>query len=290
MRITRGEFLRQAGGALAGALVLAERGWAEEIGPKLKLSACDWSLRAKGPDGLEIARRVGLDGLEVSAGRPPNLMRIADLDYRQQYKNNVVKTGVVISSVAMGLLNGLPLATEPDAPLWLEQTIDAARDFGAENILVAFFGKGDLRTDGVLQEDKVDMVVERLKDAAPKAEEAGVVLGIENTLSAKDNLAILDRVKSDNVRVYYDIRNSTSNGYDVPTEIRELGDRLCQIHFKDGEHYLGEGIVKMEPVRDALEAIDYRGWIVLETSIPSEDRDADFRRNAEYVRKLMGIT
>ncbi|MDQ1256360.1 MAG: hypothetical protein QG656_956, partial [Candidatus Hydrogenedentes bacterium] len=32
----------------------------------------------------------------------------------------------------------------------------------------------------------------------------------------------------------------------------------------------------MQPVADALKAIDYQGWIVLETSGPSKDRDADF--------------
>jgi hypothetical protein len=28
---------------------------------------------------------------------------------------------------------------------------------------------------------------------------------------------------------------------------------------------------------------------VLETAIPSKDRDADFKRNADYTRKLLGI-
>ena len=122
-----------------------------------------------------------------------------------------------------------------------------------------------------------------------RVKEAGVILGLENTLSAVQNLDICDRVKSDAVQVYYDIRNSTSNGYDVPAEIRLLDDRMCQIHFKDGSDYLGEGIVEMAPVAEALNDIAYAGWIVLETSTPSKDRNADFKRNAEYVRNLMGM-
>jgi len=289
MKITRRKFLTQTAGGVAGTLALSPSSAAAETAGKLRLSACDWSLQAMGPGGLEIAQRVGLDGLEVSAGNPADTLQIADPAYRQQYKDNVVKTGVVVSSVAMGLLNNAPLASDPRGPAWLEQTIEAAKDLDAKVMLLAFFGEGDLREKRKLKTADVDAVVERLKEAAPKAEQAGVILGLENTLSAKDNLAILDQVQSDAVRVYYDTGNSTSNRYDVPTEIRELGDRICQIHFKDGRYYLGEGKVKMEPVAEAIRAIGYTGWIVLETSIPSKDRDADFKRNAAYVRTLFGM-
>jgi len=290
MHMTRREFMAGAAGGLAGALLASQRCGAEAAAPKLRLSACDWSLRAKGPGGLEIAKRVGLDGLEVSAGSATDTLEIAKPEVRQQYKDAMAETGIVVSSVAMGFLNGAPFSEDPRGPAWLEQTIAGAKDFDAKVILLAFFGKGDLRRKGELKADAVDVVVERLKAAAPVAERAGVVLGLENTLSAKDNLAILDRVKSDAVQVYYDTGNSTYNGYDVPAEIRELGtERICQFHFKDGGHYLGKGKVEMEPVAEAINAIGYQGWLVLETSVPSKDRDADFKTNAEFVRKLFDI-
>ena len=132
------------------------------------------------------------------------------------------------------------------------------------------------------------MVIGRLKDAAPKAKEAGVILGLENTLSAKDNAMILDRVGSDAVLIYYDVGNSTHYGYDVPAEIRMLKGRICQLHFKDYGGWLGTK-VRLEPIRDAINAIGYTGWIVLETKCPTGDRDADFRKNAATVRDLLGL-
>ncbi len=290
MQTTRRQFLAGvAGTGAAGVAALWARGAGAAEAPKYRLSACDWSLRAGGPEGVEVARAVGLDGLEVSAGDSTDTLAIADPAYRQRYKEAFTTTGLVASSLAMGFLNNTPLATDPRGPAWLEQTIDAAADLDAKIILLAFFGNGDLRHEGQLKENDVDAVVERLKDAAPRAEAAGVILGLENTLSAADNLAILDRVKSDAVRVYYDVGNSTGGGYDVPAEIRQLGDRMCQIHFKDGGHFLGEGEVAMEPVAEALDDIGYRGWVVLETAIPTGDRDADFRRNVEFVRTLLDI-
>jgi L-ribulose-5-phosphate 3-epimerase len=295
MTMTRRTFLTRtaaglAGAGVAGACLVSRWSYAQAGASKIRLSACDGSLRAGGPDGLEIARQVGLDGLEVSVGGPADRLQIADPACIQQYKDSMAKFGLPVSSLLMGLLNNDPLASDPRGPAWLEQTIQATKDLGARVILVAFFGKGDLRKDGQLKTDDVDAVVERLKAAAPIAEKAGVVLGIENTLSAQQNLAILDRVKSDAVQVYYDIGNSTDGGYDVPAEIRLLGAHICQFHFKDGGHYLGEGKVKMDPVAEAIQAINYKGWVVLETAVPSRDRDADFKRNIAYVRKLLGAS
>ncbi|MBM4031449.1 MAG: TIM barrel protein [Planctomycetes bacterium] len=289
MGITRREFARGAALGLAAASLTRQALSEEKDVPRIRLSACDWSLGAGGPGGLEVAKHCTLDGLEVSPGGPADKLQIADPKYREQLKAKAKETGIAVSSVAMGLLNGCPLATDPRGPGWLEQCIEATADLGATNILLAFFGAGDLRKNkDELKTDAVDSVVARLKAAAPKAEKAGVVLGLENYLTAKQNLAIIERVGSPAVQVYYDARNSTDVGHDAPAEIRELKGRLCQIHFKDGANYLGEGKVKWEAVRDALNDIAYKGWAVLETSCPSKDRDADFKRNAAFVRKLFG--
>lgn len=286
--MTRRQFLTQTAGVWAAGLWATHPAYAAGDAPGFRLSACDWSLGASGPAAVQVARGVGLDGLEVSAGDASDVLAIADPACRRQYKDAFRATGIVASSVAMGLLNGAPLAEDPRGPAWLEQTIDAADDLGAKVILLAFFGKGDLRSGTDLKTKEVDVVVERLKEAAPRAQSAGVILGIENMLSASQNLAVLDRVKHDAVQVYYDVGNSTGAGYDVPAEIRLLGKRICQFHFKDGKHFLGEGNVKMDPIVEAIRDIGYSGWLVLETSTPSGNRDADFRRNAMFLRKLFG--
>ena len=290
MTLTRREFVQRGMLGLVAAGLAPRIIGAEAGSPGLRLSACDWSLGAEGPEGLQVAKGVGLDGLEISAGGPADQITLADPAVRQAYKDQVAATGVARSSVAMGFLNGSPLATDPRGPAWLEQTIDATEDMVAKVILLAFFGDGDLRTRRELNQDAVDAVVARVKEAAPRAEKAGVILGLENTLSGADNLMILDRIGSDAVRVYYDVGNSTASRYDVPAEIRALGDRICQIHLKDGGNFLGEGRVDMQAAAAAIRDIGYAGWLVLETAMPTKDRDADFQRNARFVRDLFGMT
>lgn len=289
MSTTRRDFVRAAVACGLAAPLAGEGLAAEKEAPRIRLSACDWSLGAGGARGLETAKACGLDGLEVAVGGAADTLNLARPEVQEQYKDKAKETGVVVSSTAMTLGNSNPLATDPRAVAWMLQTIEATKALGARPILLAFFGKGDLRKGGELKKDEANALVARLKEAAPKAKEAGVILGLENTLSAKQNLDIIERVGSDAVAVYYDCFNSQGNGYDVCAEIRLLKDRMCCVHFKNGPDYLESGRVKWEPIRDAMNDIGYRGWVVLETSSPSKDRTADFRKNAEYVRKLFAL-
>ena len=286
--MTRRAFMKGTAAGLVASAAAAGIVGAEDAKSPIRVSACDWSLGASGTAGLEVAKRCTLDGLELSPGGAAEKLQASDPAWRGKVKDAAKQQGIVVSSMALGILNEFPLASDPRAPAWLEQTIEATHDFGAKVILMAFFGNGDLVTGTELKKKEADAVVQRLKDAAPKAKEAGVLLGIESYLSAKQNLEILDRIGHDSIRVYYDVKNSTNKGYDTAAEIRQLKDRICQFHFKDDNAYLGEGKVKWEPQVEAIHAIDYQGWIVLETGVP-KDRDGDFTRNAAYVRKLFGI-
>ena len=127
-----------------------------------------------------------------------------------------------------------------------------------------------------------------LRDLGPEAEKAGVILGIEDTISAENNVRIMDRSRSHSVKVYYDVGNSTAAGFDVVKEIRWLGnDRICQIHLKDNPHYLGEGKIQFGPIIRAIKEIGYIRWANLETDVHPQLLEADLRRNLRYIQRLI---
>ena len=95
----------------------------------------------------------------------------------------------------------------------------------------------------------------------------------------------LEAVGSPAVKVYYDVYNAHRAGYDYVSEIKQLGNRICQFHFKEGPRLLGAGAIDWQAVARAINHIGYRGWIVLETSSPHE-LVRDSRTNAQYVRRL----
>jgi L-ribulose-5-phosphate 3-epimerase len=230
-----------------------------------KIGACDWSIGKMGdPAALQVAREIGLDGVQVSPGTAADNLRLRKAERQQQYHEAVKATGVAVASLAIGELNEVPYKSDPRTVEWVSDCIDVCKALGCRTILLAFFGKGDLRGDKA----GVDEVVQRLKAVAPKAEKAGVSLGIESWLSAEDHMGIIQRVGSAAVQVYYDVANSTERGYDIFKEIRWLGRKhICEMHLKENGCLLGQGKIDFKKVRAALDDIGYSGWMQIEGAV-----------------------
>ena len=279
MSLSRRSFLAETAGVLAASAFFPVNARANAA-PRIKVGAC--------VVGLDDAKQAGLDGVEVRAGDAADELDIFKAATRAKYKAQMQATGLSIRSIMMGLLNNFPLATDPRAPAWLAQTIDAAKDLGAKNILVAFFGKGDLLNGRQIKEAEFGSAVKRIREAAVRAKDAGVTLALENMLSAEQNLRLLEEIGHDSVRLYYDVYNTgKTQKYDSPAEIRRLKDRIAQFHYKNGAQYLDEDKPYFEAISAAVKDIRYSGWIVLETSSPSKNAVADAKRNGDYVRSLV---
>jgi len=290
MATTRREFLGASAAGLAGLGLVRELLAMKQDSPKLTVGVCDWSIGLRGEPAKAMAwcADAGLDVLQVSPKGADATLSYATKEVQAEYAKAVKLTGVKVCSAGLTVTNGCPLATDERGAAWLTQTVDAAAALGCSATLIAFFGKGALKGKGGLKAAEVDAVVGKLKDAAPHAKAKGVYLGLENTLSAKENLAIIEKVGSEQVVVYYDIANSTGNGYDVPAEIRLLKGRICEFHFKNTKGAFGEAGVPLEPIREAILETRYRGALVMERSF-GKDQKAYFRQNAATIRKLFGL-
>jgi sugar phosphate isomerase/epimerase len=248
-----------------------------------KLAVCDWTIgKTADPGSLEAAKRIGLDGVQVDFGRGEDILPLFDADLQRRFLDEVIRQDMEIASLAMGVLNNIPYKSDPRAERWVADGIDVCKILGVNVVLLAFFGNGDLRGD----EKGKDVVVERLKRVAAKAEEAGVFLGIESWLSAEEHLEIIDRVGSPAVKVYYDVANSHKAGYDIYKEIRQLGKNICEFHAKDYDNLYGKGSIDFERVRLAMDDIGYRGWLVMEGTEMPLGVEESCRYDAEYLRGI----
>ena len=291
----------------AGAATRVATGTASGPVPGVvRVGMCDWNLGDMcDPDMIPRAREAHLEGIQVSVGTGPDNMPLRDPAVRKKYVEMGGRYEITFHSIACGMLNSIPLATEPQSAVFVVEAIEAAAALGSGNVLLAFFGRGDLRKrDGEnnpidrgaggfssyeLKEEDVTRVVEVLRQLAPRAEDAGVILGLENTITAQQTLDIIEQVGSEMVQVYYDVGNSTGNGYDVPGELRMLGNsRICEVHLKDwNTSVLGsEGaMVDMEACAGALRDIGYDKWLVLETSGRRNRFLEDTRANVAFVKR-----
>jgi L-ribulose-5-phosphate 3-epimerase len=249
-----------------------------------RLGVCDWTIGKRcDPAVFALAKKIGLDGVQVDFGGGPDKdPPLFNAELQSRYAEEVKAQSLRIASLAMGVLNEVAYKSDPRAEKWVDKAIDVAQAMRQRIILLAFFSKGDLKNDAA----GTDAVVGKLKNIASKAEKARVTLAVESWLSAEEHIALLDRVGSSAVQVYYDVANSHKMGYDIYKEIRTLGKRICQFHAKDNEQLYGKGAIDFKRVREAMDEVGYRGWLVMEGTNMSLGVEESCRYDAEYLKTI----
>ena len=238
------------------------------------------------PEAVDAAADLGLAGVQVTLGKPgaSGELPLGDSRLQNRFREAAKRRGIALPNTYLDVLHVDCLKDNSTAALrWIQQGLTITKALGADVLMLVFFGHCAIE-----QKTEQRAVIAPLREACRMAQDAGIVLGFENTISAKDNLAILEEVHSPALKIWYDIGNSTNIGhFNVPEEIRLLGrERICAFHIKD-KSYLDTGAV---PVRGALEAIrdiGFTGFAMLETSAPTGDRLADAKRNLEILRRDM---
>ena len=166
--ITRRQMISRATcvvGALALTSPLTSHGASPEM-RRFKIGACDWSIGKQGDvTGLDLAKKIGLDGLQVSLGSLADDMKLRRPEVQRAYLDASRKSGVAISSLAIGEMNNVPYKSDERPQQWVSDSIDVCQALGCNVVLLAFFSKGDVKCDKA----GTDEVVKRLRNVAPKA-------------------------------------------------------------------------------------------------------------------------
>jgi L-ribulose-5-phosphate 3-epimerase len=243
-----------------------------------KIGVCDWSVnKCSDPGSFAVAKQLGLDGVQIAINS-----RMTNPEIQKVFLQAAKASGVEIASLVLLDLNYVPYKSDPRTEKWVADSIDACKGLDVSVVMLPFFGAGELRCD----HKGIDEVVRRLKKVTPRAEDAGVIFGIESYLSAWETKEIIDRVGSLSVQMYYDVGNSHTQGYDIYEEIRWLGNKhICGFHAKDYDFIFGKGKVNFPAVRLAMDDIGYRGWIHIEGATPLGMIES-YKQDAKYLRSI----
>ena len=298
--MTRRDFVKHAAAAAAAVPAIADaQGSAPARVPvqttgainpvAVRVGMTDWNLGQRGDiSKIALAREIGLDGIQVSLqfptdGKTPTLR---DPHTQAAFRRAALNNGIQICSLAIGSpgKSRLPLHTNPAAAILLIEAVEVARNLGTNNILLPILGDSHI---DMTSQSQVDTFVAMMKEVARYAEKYDVVVGMEDWISAEDNIKLLDAIGSNHVAVYYDAHNIVPRVKDIYAEPKMLGRRIHQIHVKNADMLLSGQGGRVDWPRMAQEfyEIGYRGWYVLETGSPTKDIIADTRANIEYVKK-----
>lgn len=255
--------------------------------PAIKIGACDWSIgKASNIGAFDVAKEIGVDGIMVDMGSPDNDLHIRHKDIQEAYKKASERTGVIVSSLALGLFNRFPFHSDVRTQDWIKYSIEAAKNLNTKIVLLAFFNASDLRNDA----SRMQAAIKHLKAIMPLAEAAGITLGIESYLNAAEHEEIMNSVCSKNLKVYFDFRNTADAGFDPVAEFKKLGrDKVCELHMKENGFLLGKGTIDWNAVANAVYEMNYsgNGWMQIEGAIPKGDETvSSYKHNIAYLRKL----
>lgn len=258
------------------------------------ISACDWMLLKRQKDGaISLAREIGCDGLEVDMG---SLSKNVTFQSRfknnpeelQKYKRLAATTGVKISSVAM---SGFYAQSFAQRDSYIEPVADCIEVMKGLGVRVAFLPLG-VMCDLTKYPELRPQIVSRLREVGKMAEEAGVILGIETALDAAGDLALLKEIGSPAIKIYFNFANALQNGRDLHNELKTLGsENICMIHCTNQDKVWLENdpMIDMPAVKQTLEEIGYKGWLVMERSRDaSQSRNVrgNYGANCAYLKKV----
>jgi len=291
---SRRAFIRSAGITAAVLCLLPGCSTtAPASGARYKIGLSDLMILKRQKLGaLQLTKDIGADGVEVDMGglgeRETFDSQLAKPELREQFLARARELNLEICSLAMTGFFAQSFAERPTVPHMIQDCVDTMK---AMNVKVAFLPlgvKGDLTKNPELR----PAIVERLKLAGNLAANAGVVIGVETSLSAADEVKLLDDVGSPGIRIYFNFSNAAKNGRDICAELRTLGrKRICQIHCtnEDGVWLENDPKVDLPKIKQTLDEMGWRGWLVAERSRDQNDPrnvKRNFGANTAYLKKV----
>ncbi|HEX3875663.1 MAG TPA: TIM barrel protein [Bryobacteraceae bacterium] len=277
---SRRQFLRTALSVSAAAAAA----WAERAPIKIAHREGNM-LKESSPGVYELGAKIGgISGIEVQTVRSKLWDREMALTYKKEsarWNMRTVSMGGIMP--AGGSLVKPETSEEP-----IRKAIASGEILGASVVLVPAFRQDCPKMD---DEASYGPVVKLLQKLAPVARDAGIVLGLELSLSLDEHRKLMDLVADPNVRIYWDATGVDSMNH--PGEglkgIQTLGDLICQQHLKNNSKLMDEpGYIDWTKALPAVKASGYQGWMAFETPHATPEACIEqTRHNLAYVMKYL---
>lgn len=282
--------------ALAGAaLVMPQSIWAMSAtrGQRYKVAVIDLMiLKRQKLSAIALTKEIGADGLEVDMGGLGNRdtfdNKFLDEAFRNEYLQAMKDQGVEIASVAMTGFYAQSFAERATYKQMVGDCLKTCQLLGAKVAFLPLGVKGDL----VLHPELRPAIVERLKEVAKMAKKAGVTVAIETALDAHGDVELLNEIDSKHIQIYFNFSNPLKAGRDLVEELEILGKkRIAQIHCTDEDGVWLENNTRLDmpKVKQALDRMGWKGWLVIERSrdarIPTQVKE-NFSANTRYVKSI----
>lgn len=236
------------------------------------------ALPGKGfSEQIRYAAEAGANGIGLCWLNQVEAQRFNDQVGARETLRSVQKAGMVISSLTLDCLSDRPShlgsSTErAEANDVLARGLAFATHLRIDTVVLPFTGRSRIETDADLSQ-----AIEAISMGSALAARFGVSLAIRCALNPNLLQFLLGSCEHpDRIRISLDIADAAARGLDSGTIIRTLGSgQLAQVYVRDVIRSpgnppdfrvrLGRGLVDFSAVRQALHAIGFDGWVVVDT-------------------------
>ncbi len=275
-----------------------ERVFADEIekartNQRYKIGLIDLMLLKRQKLGaITLTAQLKADGVEVDMGglgtRPTFDNQLLIDSVRIHFLQTAKENKVEIFCLAM---TGYYAQSFCGRAEYVRSIEDCIKTMKLMNVKHAFLPLGvqcDIKKNPAIR----DSVIARLKVAGKLAEQAGVIIGIETSLTAKEEVELLKQIGSPAIKIYFNFSNPVKEGRDLIGEIKILGkERISMIHAtnKDSVWLENDPQIDMYKVKKTLDEIGWSGWLVIERSRDAKkpsDTKFNYGANTAYLKKV----
>ena len=263
--------------------------------PRYQIAACDWMMLKRQKLGeFQLAKDIHADGVEMDMG-PLGKRVLFENRFRRPeevttFHHVADSLGIAVPSIAMSGFFAQNFITRENYVDLIADCFNTMKAFGSKVAFLPLGGSGREWQDPTSADRKT--LVSRLHTVGELARAMGVVVGIRTQLPADESIELLDSIKSDGIKIYYNFQDAADANRDICKELRLLGsDRICQIHASntDGVNLREDPEIDLPAIKKVLDEIGWKGWLVIERSRDaSKVRDVryNFGRNVEYLKEI----
>jgi sugar phosphate isomerase/epimerase len=235
----------------------------------------DWPF----PQAFRFARECGYTGIEFA----PYTMQKNAFDITADQRESVRRQAEGEKLEVIGLhwllaftqgyyLTSPERAVRKETSRYLEELARLCRDLGG-HILVLGSPKQRNLLPGISHDQAMQFAAEVIREAMPTFEECGTTLAVEPLgpeegdflLTADLGAELMEMVGSPHCRLHLDVKAMSSEGVPIDGIIRRHAPHTAHFHANDANRRgPGMGDIDFVPILQALQDVQYSGWISVE--------------------------
>jgi len=267
-----------------------------------KYGVCEWYLPVSGPSSIALAKKLGLDGIQLAdlgghkAGYP-----LLDRRVQELYLEQAEHTGVglyayhPVSLIREGGMQYPVSSARGEFALdAFRKSVKICQALSIPKIMVASFD-----TSAFTSEEELKNTLIMLRKYAEICDQSGLRLIYEGFSSIEVLMQIYDALGG-KLTFCYDTLNPLKFAFSNPAKDLALltVDMIDHVHVKDADRSmgnyvpLGEGAGRLEETVARLRGMGYDGWYFLENhynELPMSKRGIDgIRNDLDYLKSLPG--